>query len=420
MFQRIRKWSGVVGGRGLVSVGLSLAVVASPDILFRHVAHGDAARSRDIAATMDSVLSLSRLLATPLVAMCIDSQVVGRRGTLSIACLVQAVGRAVVAQNPESLPRYCCYRILNLLGVHAMMLASSALIVDLSGGRNSYYTTAMRRLLMFLAILRACSSHLAGTGFAPAALMRMSAYSAALAAVVFFFLTREPRRTAREAPAKEASEVGPPERAAEAVGGRLSEIFKAWTAAATFFFRTPLRRTVALLILIRALNPMLMASQLQEHWRERFHWEAPDRARLNAFSDLAQCFVPFLLIEILGYHPRAENGTRSAMRLLAASFFNTAFTPYPQTVFLNPVLEHAVSGQGFIDQLVHRVSSGEGQGRVEAALSLIEFPLSFFLPQIFAQTSKGNTRIPLVIIALLLLLGSELVLPWVATKSKQA
>ncbi|MDP2437984.1 MAG: hypothetical protein Q8P67_19755 [archaeon] len=398
------------GGRGLVAAGVSLAVLSSPDLLFFRVASRDPSLSRTIMARTDSLLAASRLILTPTLASSVDRW--GPAPALACSCIAQASCRLLLASCPKSLTCYVVYRLVNALSFVPLLAASASLLLRRHPDRGPSFSAANRRLLVFLALVRVAASRLAASPHRSPEQLMMAASSCSLLAACCFLLSlvfsSSPNSISTSSPLTSSNLT------LAGLKQTMGEGWAEWKSSAGLFTGTPMKRALAGLVICASLTPALMGSPLQDHYRHTLKWGAAERARLNAVSDLALCLLPLLLQEVLPACRQGPSAMMWQLRLQALSFLNAA-TASPNTsasLLLNPLLEHAFSGQPFLDSTVAAaLQGGHGAGRVEGALMLLQFPFSFIIPLISAAVAETSTRVSLVLIAGLLLSGSELILP---------
>ncbi|KAH9257347.1 hypothetical protein BASA81_004504 [Batrachochytrium salamandrivorans] len=379
--------------RLLVSSSLSMAMQASPDLLFGP--HRTKQESLAIASRVDFYNALLQLLLRPIWGNAMDS--FGRKPVLVLGCLLSTLARATTAFNPKSSQAYIFYRLVNANSLMPVMQASSLLLLDSCGGdRNSaVYLQTSRRLFMMLAVARITftrvAAHLALTrGYSPGSIMLWAARFTLASAVLFAFQVREKPRPGG---------IRPP-----------FSISKAWSSSTLFFFQTPKRRLLALMLVLRML-PMACGSVLQSVHKFAFGWGPNERATMSNISDFCDLAIPLVVDEILQLPPMLGNQSLIwGSRLSALSLFNIAFTPFPKTTWLNSIIDRLVSSQPFFD----RELQDEGaMGMVDAAAATLEFPVSLCMPPVLGKVaSRFGDRVPFALLALAHLCLSEGLVSW--------
>lgn len=381
----MQDYYGFLVARLLVSSSLSMAMQASPDLLFGP--HRTKQESLAMAGQVDFYNAVLQLLLRPIWGNAMDS--FGRKPVLVAGCLLSTLARATTALNPESSRAYVFYRLVNANSLMPVMQASSLLLLDSCGGdRNSpLYLQTNRRLFMMLAVARITftrvAAHLALTrGHSPASIMLWAARFTLASAAIFAMRVKEKPRP--EIP---------------------FSISKAWSSSTLFFFQTPKRRLLALMLVLRML-PMACGSVLQSVHKFAFGWGPNERATMSNIGDFCDLAIPLVMDELLHLPPVLGNQSLVwGSRLSALSLLNIALTPFPKTTWLNSVIDRLVSSQPFFD----RELQGEGAvGMVDAAAATLEFPVSLCMPPVLGSVaSRFGDRAPFVLLALAHLCLSE-------------
>jgi MFS family permease len=383
---------GFVLSRMTLSAGISLAMLASPDMFHVGVCGGDNDRTRDIGARLDSVISVAMLLTRPFAGQAVDA--FGRKPALVLGALASGLARLLAARRPDSMARYFIYRTVNACALGPVMQAAIAFCADsFAGGRASpEFAQFARRLNIGLALVRILAARLAvQSQMSSARTMDLAAKLSLLAGCGFALCTSE----------------------SLAIDKRLAfSARRAVLSSLGYFTSSRARRAIGLVLCLRALA-MYAQGAAAEHRRRAFGWGAEERARLSIAGDVAEIMVPLLVVELGGVDISGERALEWDLRVSALTLLNTAFTPLPGSVLLNPALEMVVQGQRCLNELLAKVrSADDGEGQVEAAMSTLDFPLAVTCPLVYARVSAlTSTKIPLLLAALALLVDSEWAVP---------
>jgi len=376
--------------RSLVSGGISLALLSSPDVFHHHVCGGDDARTRDVGAKLDSTIALALLVSRPFTAAAMDA--FGRHPVLVLGCMVSGLARISAARNPNSLAAYTMYRVVNACAVQPVMLAAMAFISDVHGGRTSpAYVAFARRLGIALAIVRIAFARLAvRSTLSSVSLMDLAGNLSLIAAAGFAVFTNETIA----------------HRTAFSVKGAVLQ-------SANYFALTPARRAIALVLVLRAFAAYAQTA-IGEHRRRAYGWGAEERAVMSMCGDAAEVLVPLLVVEGLG----ADVGSLEwDLRTSAFALALTAFTPWPRLLYAVPFISLVAPGTRDLNALLAAVKlQGDGDGMVETALSTLDFPVAAAAPLGYARVSQWwGTRAPLVLACGATLVNSE----WAVGRAKR-
>jgi len=378
--------TGFLLSRGMVSAGISLAMLSSPDIFFREVCDGNDDKSRDEGARLDSIISVALLLSRPFSGAVTDS--FGRKPVLVLGCLLSGVVRILAARNPKSLSVYTLYRTINACAVAPVMLAATAFASDSFGGRASPdFARFSRRLAIGLALVRIGFARFAvKSKHSSVYMMEFAGKMSIAAAVGFMLFTRETLVVKKAFSAK-----------------------KAVSSSVNYFFTTKFRRSIGLVLALRAMASYCQ-SAAAEHRRREFKWGVEERSQLSIAGDAAEILVPLIVVEGLGIEILSLEWS---LRMSALTLLITSYTPWPKLILANPFLDSIIQGNRQLNALLESVKSkNDGEGQIETALSSFDFPMAVTLPLIYAKMSQwAGTRAPLVFAALALLVDAQWAVP---------
>jgi len=318
----------------------------------------------------------------------------GRKPVLVWGCFLSFLSRAVAARNPKSADAYLFYRVVNVSSVMPVMQASSALLADACGGRQSdLYIKTNRRLWMVLAMVRIMftrfAAYRASKGDSAANILMWAARLVGASAIIFALTLKEtlkPESRVKFSPAN------------------------AYLNSLTFFLKSQHRFLIALTLIIRLL-PMYSGSSMMALQKYDYGWGPAERALFSNVSDAADVLCPLVLNEILQVEPKkGRDALRWSARFSALALFNIAFTPFPKSVLLNTILERLVSPQPFFDGLLDQYRSRDiGEGILDSAVSTLEFPVGMIVPPVMlAVASRTKSyRAPYMLLTICALINAE-------------
>ncbi|GBG24627.1 Hypothetical Protein FCC1311_008462 [Hondaea fermentalgiana] len=387
----------LVVGRGFVSAGFSLVLVASPQLLLE-INQGDHAAAENVRALIETINTVTGLLSRSLIGNFIDSY--GRLPALIIGPALSAAARLLVAVYPSN-GAYILYRVINMFSLMPLMQAFTASLADRLGGRGSDdYAEVNRYTWMFLATVRMAVLNLSRTYRVS---IRRSFILAALAnagAAIFFFLfVHETLRPKDRRPFNARRAANP-------------------FSFVAFFNRSKALRTLACVTLLTSIP---LYNGTTENFRsQRFNWKMKENAQMHQIMNVVEIVSPFYSMHIMKALGRKRT-TVMRQWMFVLTNLNTALARDGRMLALNPFLS-SLFDEGAFETLVARAGDNvdAGQGELSSAMMNLRFPLGLTLPiffsRLFSHSSKWSTpwlrgTVPFWLCAIIHVLNAAFVLP---------
>lgn len=384
-----RKYMLLVGSQAFDASSSALVASGASESLLLQLCHGNFNLAQRFEAWINTTGTAIDFILRPLVGTALDT--CGRRWALLAGQLVPSFMRVLVWRFP-SLQVYTSLRLGMRTLATVQQPALAATYADLLGGRASAnYTGAMQRNQAALAcgymlgLVVATRLRLPRTNFGAAALCNF------VAAMLVFCIGETLHRERRSSL-------------------KLRHPFS-WVS---FFRRTPrLRRLAAALMLGHAASHNPTERFVVFH---RFGLTPQERSRMSAIETLLR--LPFQLM-VVGQTMLEKLGNELAARwsdrLAALEKVNYAIASHPSFLYLNSGLQVLQPGQLALQREVAlEAADSVGHGELEAAMDSLALPVMLLAPPLYAELYAWQPRAPMLLVAFLHLLRSEVVLPWVA------
>lgn len=387
----------LVAGRGLVSAGISLVLVASPQLLLE-INGGDHASAEHIRALIETVNTVTGLLSRSLIGNFIDSY--GRLPALVIGPALSAGARLLVAVYPSN-GTYIIYRIVNMFSLIPLMQAFTASLADRLGGRGSdEYAEFNRYAWMLLAIVRMVVLNFARVY--RLSLKRsfiLAAIANASAALFFYFCVKDTLRPEDRKPFNLRQAANP-------------------FSFVGFFKRTRSLQSLACVTLLTSIP--LYNGTIDNYRAQQFNWKMKENAQMHQVMNVVEIISSFYSVHIMKHLGRKKTVILRQWMFVLTNL-NSALAPDGRWHVLNPILS-SLFDEGAFDALVAEAADEvhAGQGELSSAMMNLRFPLGLTLPiffsRLFARSSNWENpffkgTVPFWLCAVIHVINATIVLP---------
>lgn len=422
---------------------------------------GDTGAAGKLLAIIQMASSVTSFFWNPIVASMMDAW--GRKALLIACPLVSAVARSVVALRP-SVGTYFLYRVLNAMALRSLCPLVGAMLADVFG-RGTALCLKQRAVLERAMTITRLGVLLGSTlidhaGTTKQRFLVASALNAAGAMIMLAGVRETLPQTSRS------------KMTLARAGNPLSFLaFFGWTRVSSSAITTTQGavarprsardrsslRSVCALVALQSLTCYNGTVDLFRRQRYGAAWGLAARSRISLFSEvmgLIESYALSAITEMWLERGRSEAAVagepgelaalvrvaRWSQRIKAFTNVHSAYTPDYRTVYANMLLDTTRQGPAMVDRIVveeaKRIRAKDpnavaiGQGELHAALSSLDFPISLLAPMLFSHAYNWSLQEPqgtlprgsgaFVLCALLQTVNSELVLPFVYAKVRDA